>query len=132
MLDPVMAALVLQALLAAAPHAGGDEARPQSAETPPAAVEAKAATATNSAVPAAPTAAAKEEEFVIPPGFKQKKRGKFIVYCRKETALGTRLQTEKCYDEEGIHEMLRAQAEDREKVDQMRRICGSLDACGAR
>ncbi len=76
--------------------------------------------------------AAKEEEFKPPPGFRQKKRGKFVVYCRKETVMGTRLPVEACYDEEGIKAMLAAQLEDREKVDQMRRICAGDSSCGSR
>jgi hypothetical protein len=69
--------------------------------------------------------------FVLPPGFKARKRGKFIVYCRKEAVMGTRFPAEKCYDETGIREMLRSQLEDRQRVDQMRRICGNREACGS-
>ena len=76
--------------------------------------------------------AAEEEPFVPPDGWREKKRGKFIVYCRKQTEVGTRFQKETCYDEAGIRAMLAAQQDDREKVDQMRRICGSQDACGSR
>src|SRR5262245_24936988 len=67
----------------------------------------------------------------LPLGFKPKKRGKYIVYCRKDSAMGTRFPVEKCYDEQGIRDYLQAQREDQEKVDQMRRICGSQAACGA-
>jgi len=75
-------------------------------------------------------AAAKDGEFTAPPGFRSKKRGKHILYCRREDVIGTRFQAEKCYDEAGVREMLRAQRDDQQKVDQMRRICGSLEACG--
>jgi hypothetical protein len=78
----------------------------------------------------ATAAAESERELVLPPGFKPKKRGKFVVYCKKDAVLGTRMAAERCYDEEGIRAMLRAQEEDREKVDQMRRICGSMESCG--
>ena len=55
------------------------------------------------------------------------------MYCRKEyNAKGTRFPTETCYDEAGIRAMLAAQLEDREKVDQMRRICAGDASCGAR
>ena len=67
-----------------------------------------------------------------PDGWREKKRGKYTVYCRKDTQMGTRFQKETCYDEEGIRAMLAAQQDDREKVDQMRRICGSQAACGSR
>ena len=74
---------------------------------------------------------ARAEAFVPPDGWRPKKRGKFTVYCRKETPRGTRIPTEICYDEEGIRAMLAAQTEDRERVDQMRRVCSSQAACGS-
>ena len=118
-----MRALILAVFLAPIPLLSAPISR---SDEPPA---ADASTADS----ASPTAAADtRKELVLPPGFKPKKRGKFILYCRKETVLGTRMPAEHCYDEQGIRAMLRAQLEDREKVDQMRRICGSLDACGAR
>ncbi len=87
----------------AAPHAGGDE---QKAEVTRAAAEAKET---------------KEREFVPPPGFHARKRGRYVVYCRREEPKGTRFPTEICYDEPGIREMLQTQNDDRAKVDQMRR-----------
>ena len=82
---------------------------------------------------APPAAAAKEEAkaFTPPPGWRPKQRGKFTVYCRKQTEKGTRLPKEVCYDEDGIRAMLAAERDDREKVDQMRRICSSQGACGS-
>ena len=76
--------------------------------------------------------ASKDEPFVPPDGWREKKRGKYTVYCRKDSEAGTRFQKETCYDEAGIRAMLAAQQDDREKVDQMRRICGSQAACGSR
>ncbi len=105
-------ALVFPAWLLAATPAPGDE-KP-STDAP--AVQA--------------TAVDDQKEIRLPPGFKPKKRGKFVVYCRKESVVGTRFPAEKCYDETGIREYLRAQAEERERVDQMRRICGNLETCG--
>jgi hypothetical protein len=72
-----------------------------------------------------------KKEFVIPDGFREKKRGKFTVYCRKETVMGTRVPAEKCYDENGIRALAQELRENREKVDQLRRICGSQAACGS-
>jgi hypothetical protein len=84
-----------------------------------------------SAEEASAEAAEAEEEFRIPPGFRQKKRGKYLVYCRKEKSIGTRFETEKCYDEEGLREMVRAQQEDQTLIDQTRRICAGQGAvCG--
>ena len=74
----------------------------------------------------------KEEPFKPPPGFRQRKRGEFIVYCRKEPVMGTRFPAEKCYDEEGIKAMLVAQQDQRDKMDQMRRICAGDSTCGSR
>lgn len=74
--------------------------------------------------------ASAEDKIYVPPGFKVKKRGKFTLYCRKEEAMGTRFPVEKCYDEQGIREYVLDQRENQKQVDQMRRICGSMEACG--
>lgn len=104
------------ALLAALPAAGEE---PQAAKDP-----AAAETET--------TAAAEEEkEFKIPPGFRKKQRGKHTVYCRKEVVMGTRFDTEKCYDEAGLKEYVRAQRENQADLDRARRICAGQGAsCG--
>ena len=104
MLNPIIAAAMLPALLLAAPHAGGDETQ---AESKQAVVEAKGT---------------KERVFTPPPGFRARKRGKLVVYCRREEPKGSRFPTEVCYDEQGIRDMLQAQREDQMKVDQIRRI----------
>ena len=104
MRNPMIAAMMLPALLLAAPHADGDE--------PP--VENKPAVAE--------TQETKEREFTPPPGFRARKRGKLVVYCRREEPRGTRFPTEVCYDEQGIHDMLQAQREDRQKLEQIRRV----------
>jgi hypothetical protein len=131
---PMPAALLLLAL-AVAPPGRSDEPPAATEATDPATQALVPATQADESVtdatePTASTAAAAERELVLPPGFKPKKRGKFVVYCKRDAVLGTRMPAEHCYDEEGIRAMLRAQAEDREKVDQMRRICGSMDKCG--
>jgi hypothetical protein len=72
------------------------------------------------------------EKFVPPDGWREKKRGKYTVYCRKEHEMGTRVPKETCYDEQGIRAMLASQQEEREKIDQLRRICSSQAACGSR
>jgi len=73
---------------------------------------------------------ARAEAFVPPDGWRPKKRGKFTVYCRKQSEQGTRIPKEVCYDEDGIRAMLASLVEEQEKVDQIRRICGSQAACG--
>jgi hypothetical protein len=71
-----------------------------------------------------------EKEFTPPDGWRQKKRGQFTVYCRKDyNVKGTRFPAETCYDEAGIRAMVEAQREDQAMVDKMRRICGSDGGC---
>jgi len=115
----LLTALIVPWLLLAAPVAGSEE---------PAAENA--APAESAAADAAAVATADDDGFVLPPGFKPMKRGKYILYCRKETVMGTRLPAQKCYDENGIRQIAQSLREEREKIDQMRRICGSLNACG--
>jgi hypothetical protein len=120
--------------LAATASARADES-PADPEKPSARAEVANETsamvdAKTESVPVEATKAA-EEKFVPPDGWKTKKRGPFTVYCRKEQAKGTRIQQEVCHDEAGIRAMLREQEEDRERVDQMRRICAGDASCGA-
>lgn len=122
-----MRAILLAALaapigfLAALPSFGDEPATAEKAADAPAAATVAAADVPKAAEP---------EEIYLPPGFKPKKRGKFTVYCRKEQAMGTRFPVEKCYDERGIREYILDQRENQKQVDQMRRICGSMEACG--
>lgn len=84
------------------------------------------------AKPEAPTAnsEAKPEaeatpEFEPPPGFRSRKRGELVLYCRKETVLGSRFAAEKCYDEEGIRAIKRAEVEQKEALERMRACTGA-------
>jgi hypothetical protein len=113
--------LLLIPLATALPARADDEVKPAAAADEG---------ATETAAPA-PKDIADDKPFTPPPGWREKKRGEFIVYCRKQSVQGTRVPKEVCYDEEGINAMLAAQAEDRERVDQMRRICSSQGACGS-
>lgn len=103
MRNPIIPAVILPALLLSAPHAGGEESQ---AESEQAVAEAKEN---------------KEPEFTPPPGFRARKRGKHVVYCRREEPKGTRFLKEVCYDEQGIRDMLLTQNEDQMKIDQIRR-----------
>jgi hypothetical protein len=127
----LIAVMILPALWLAAPRAIGDEPR-QSEDTtaePARAADADADSA-NAKPDLAAAKAADKDEIRLPAGFKAKKRGKFTVYCRKTTALGTRFPTETCYDERGIRAYILDQEESQKQVDQMRRICGNMEACG--
>ncbi len=78
------------------------------------------------------SADAKEpEEFTPPAGFRAKKRGNKVVYCRKDMESGTRFASERCYDETQLKEIEKAREQDQINFDQARKICGNLDACGS-
>jgi hypothetical protein len=59
-------------------------------------------------------------EFKPPPGFRARKRGEVVVYCRKETALGSRFAAEKCYDQVGLRELRLAELERAEMLERVR------------
>lgn len=71
-----------------------------------------------------------KKAFEPPPGFKTVKRGKHVVYCRRDTAMGTRLARTTCYDEKQIRDYLLAQSQNNRDVDRARKICSSQAACG--
>ena len=128
-----MRAILLAALASAvtcATPALGDEPPASSEQAAPGAKAQANESATPELAAADIPKAAAEDKIYLPPGFKVKKRGKFTLYCRKEEAMGTRFPVEKCYDEKGIRDYVLDQRENQKQVDQMRRICGSMEACG--
>ena len=84
--------------------------------------------------PAAAATAADEKQIPIeerlPPGFKVRKRGKFTLYCKTDTPLGTRFKSETCYDENNMRAYLLALQENKSDVDRIRNICSNPCACG--
>jgi hypothetical protein len=66
----------------------------------------------------------------LPPGFKVKKRGKYTLYCKSDTPLGTRFKSETCYDENNMRAYMLALQENKSDVDRMRNICSNPCACG--
>jgi hypothetical protein len=42
----------------------------------------------------------------LPPGFYERKVGKHIVYCKKDASIGTRLKSERCYDDQQMRDYL--------------------------
>jgi hypothetical protein len=66
----------------------------------------------------------------LPPGFKVKKRGKFTLYCKTDTPLGTRFKSETCYDEPNMRAYMLALQENKSDVDRIRNICSNPCACG--
>ena len=122
----LLAVLALSALSGPGTAARGEE-------SPPADSNASASTTATAAVTETAAAEPKPEEgekFYLPPGFRERQRGKFTLYCRKETVMGSRFQTEKCYDKTGIRELVREMREEREKMDQIRKVCSSVGSCG--
>ena len=70
-------------------------------------------------------AATAETEFKPPPGFKTKKRGKLVVYCMKDSTVGTRFPTEKWYDEAQMRDYLTAQQENKRDIERVRSTCST-------
>lgn len=74
---------------------------------------------------------AKEPDvFKVPAGYRAKKRGKKVVYCKKDMESGTRFAQERCFDEEQLKQKELAEAEGNAAFDQARKICSNLEACG--
>jgi len=67
--------------------------------------------------------AAEEAAEFKPPGFRAKRHGDVTLYCRREAVLGSRFKAEKCYDQAGVEEILRAESENKEILDKIRN-CG--------
>ena len=71
-----------------------------------------------------------EKEFKPPLGFQTKKRGELTLYCKKETTVGTRFKTEKCYSEDQVRDYVLTQQENKRNIDRIRSTCGSgSEAC---
>lgn len=68
--------------------------------------------------------------FKVPLGFRQKTKGKRIVYCKKETEPGTRFSSERCYDETQLRAMEASRQQEQAAIEQSRKICSNQDACG--
>ncbi len=80
----------------------------------------------------ATAAEAKEPDvFTPPPGYKAKKRGKKVVYCKKDMESGTRFASERCYDETQLKALDAAREEEQADFDQSRKVCASVQHCGS-
>jgi len=71
----------------------------------------------------------RDEPFTPPPGFQAKKRGDLVLYCKRDTTVGTRFKTEKCYDEAQLREYLLALEMQQQDVDRIRATCGGGTVC---
>jgi len=74
---------------------------------------------------AATEPAAEDKEFKPPIGFIPKKRGANVLYCKRDTTIGTRFQTEKCYSEAQMRDYIIAQQENKRDIDRVRSTCSS-------
>lgn len=91
---------------------------------------AQESTSDDAAAPAqaATEASAPKAEFKPPPGFRTKKRGSKVMYCIKDSSVGTRFKSEKCYDEDGVRDYVLAREENKRDFDQARSTCSSCSS----
>lgn len=75
---------------------------------------------------------AKEQEpFKVPAGYRAKKRGKKMVYCKKDMESGTRFAQERCFDEEQLRAQELARQQEKATLDASRLVCGTPETCAA-
>ena len=73
---------------------------------------------------------AKEPEpFKVPAGYRAKKRGKKLVYCKKDMESGTRFAQERCFDEEQLRAQELARQQEKATLDASRLVCGTPETC---
>ena len=70
-------------------------------------------------------------ELVPSPGFVKKKRGNHVLYCKRDTTVGTRIKTENCYDEQQVRDYMLALKETKHSVDRIRNSCANICVCGS-
>jgi hypothetical protein len=118
----VVAAFLIGGMAVTAQAFGG----PMADETPAADVASKQADSSDAAAQKAGIPLADR----LPPGFKVKKRGKYTLYCKTDTPLGTRFKSETCYDENNMRAYMLALQENKSDVDRIRQTCSNPCACG--
>lgn len=70
-----------------------------------------------------------DKEFVPPPGYQKMKRGKHELWCRKETEIGTRFSTIKCYTDEQLRALVELREKQNRDFDQRRSVCSNPAVC---
>ena len=90
---------------------------------------ADAATANVESDEVAETAKSESKSFVPPPGFKIKKQGNMTLYCKKDSTVGTRFKTEKCFSEDQVREYLLALEIQKRDIDRIRSTCATGAVC---
>ena len=71
------------------------------------------------------------EEFKVPAGYRAKKRGKKMVYCKKDMESGTRFAQERCFDEAQLRAQELAREQEKATLDQSRLVCGTPETCAS-
>ena len=72
----------------------------------------------------------RESEYKPPPGYRTRKRGDKVVYCKKISIPDSRLMTEKCYDEMQLRDIELQMEQQRDDLEQRRRLCTTPTSCG--
>src|SRR6188768_2106152 len=72
----------------------------------------------------------KPQEVTLPPGFKKKKRGKYILYCKTESTTGSRFTFERCLDDAQLRDYILALQENKRDLDHIRSTCANICTCG--
>jgi len=127
-----MRTILIASLLCLASGVAFAQASTSSDETPaadatkPVKGEAKPAAATTAAAGIAPG----EMENRLPPGFKVKRRGQYVMYCKSETPIGTRFRQETCLDDAQMRDYLIWLQENKAEIDRIRATCSTKKACG--
>ncbi|MGH8250673.1 MAG: hypothetical protein ACREVI_08230 [Steroidobacteraceae bacterium] len=78
-----------------------------------------------------PVAEKPKAEYKPPPEFRTRRRGDKVVYCQKVSIEGSRLTTERCYDEGRLRDLLMQRELGRREIDQRRRIRPEYWGCKA-
>lgn len=119
-------ALALFSFAALAGASPSNDETPVAAAMKPVKAEAKPlATAT-----ASTGIKAGEMESRLPPGFKVKRRGQFVMYCKTDTPIGTRFRQETCLDDAQMRDYLIWLQENKSEIDRIRATCSTKKACG--
>jgi hypothetical protein len=80
---------------------------------------------------AAPAAKEKqaEREFKPPKSYRVRQRGSETVYCKKDRTIGSRLATEKCYNEAQLRDHLLVVEQELRTLEQHRSACFDPERC---
>lgn len=70
-----------------------------------------------------------KKEFKPPNGFQTKTRSGETLYCKKDSAIGTRFSTEKCYNEAQLREHMEILEHEMRNLEQMRTYCSDPSRC---